>query len=154
MAFARELRRADLALGAALSEAAGHQNAVDVLEERRGIFALEAGAFAHVAEQRELAPLVPRDFSVGPAQQDVRLDADRAQLFHRMLGRLGLQLAGARDERQQGEVDVDRMAARQLVAELADRLEKRQPLDVADRAADLTQDEIEPLLALANEFLA
>ena len=32
--------------------------------------------------------------------------------------------------------------APELVAELADRLEKRQALDVADRAADLAEDEI------------
>ena len=45
------------------------------------------------------------------------------------------------------------MAARQFVAELADRLEERQALDIADRAADLAQDEIELLIALADEGL-
>ena len=35
VALAGELRRLDLALGAALAEAAGHQDAVDVLQERR-----------------------------------------------------------------------------------------------------------------------
>ena len=35
-----------------------------------------------------------------------------------------------------------RLLAAELVAELADRLEERQALDVADRAADLDQDEI------------
>ena len=235
VALARELRRADLALGAALAEAAGHQNAVDVFEERRGILVLEHlaldpveidlhlvgdaamrqrldqrfvgvlhagvladdgdghrafgiadalvddvpalqrrrnfrrdaergqhlvveaggviglrhgvdvvdvarldhGAFAHVAEQAELAPLFLRDLAVGAAQQDVRLDADRAQLLDRMLRRFCLQLAGARDERQQRQMNVDGVIARQLVLELADRLEERQALDVADGAADL-----------------
>ena len=42
---------------------------------------------------------------------------------------------------------------RQIVAELADRLEKRQALDVADRAADFDQHEIDMLIALENEFL-
>ena len=41
LALARELRRADLAFGAALAEAAGHQDAVDVLEERRRVLVLE-----------------------------------------------------------------------------------------------------------------
>ena len=41
VALARELRRADLALGAALAEAARHQDAVDVLEERRRVLLLE-----------------------------------------------------------------------------------------------------------------
>src|SRR6266851_6595546 len=40
-ALARELRRADLALRAALAESAGHQDAVDVLKERRRVLALE-----------------------------------------------------------------------------------------------------------------
>ena len=45
------------------------------------------------------------------------------------------------------------MAARQVVAELADRLEERQALDVADRAADLAEDEIEILIAVEDERL-
>ena len=45
------------------------------------------------------------------------------------------------------------MAARQVVAELADRLEERQALDVADRAADLEQHEIVLVVAGQDEFL-
>ena len=125
----------------------GHR--VDVVDVAR----LDDGGLAHVAEQRELALLVLGDRPVGAAQQDVRLDADRAQLLDRVLGRLGLELAGGRDERQQRQVDVDRVVARQLVAELADRLEERQALDVADRAADLDQHEVEALVAVADEVL-
>src|SRR5262249_16786420 len=40
-AFAREPRRADFSLRPALAEAARHQNAVHMLEERRGILVLE-----------------------------------------------------------------------------------------------------------------
>ena len=109
----------------------GHR--IDVVDVER----LDHRALAHVAEQAELAPLLLRDRAVGAAQQDVGLDADRAQLLDRVLGRLGLELAGAGDEGQQGEVDIDGLVARQIVAELADRLEERQPLDVADGAADL-----------------
>ncbi len=50
-------------------------------------------------------------------------------------------------------MDVDRVMARQIVAELADRLEERQALDVADRAADLAQHEVEAVVAVADEFL-
>src|SRR5580704_13705460 len=70
----------------------------------------------------------------------------------RMLSRLGLELAGAGDERHQGQMDVDGVAARQVVAELADGLEVRQALDVADSAADLAQYEIEALIAVADEI--
>ena len=41
LALAGEAGRPDLALGAALAEAAGHQDAVDALQERRRILALE-----------------------------------------------------------------------------------------------------------------
>ena len=111
------------------------------------------GALAHIAEQRELAPVALRDRPVAAHQQDVRLDADRAQLLDRVLRRLGLQLAGGGDVGHQRQVDVDRVAARQLVAELADRLEERQALDVADRAADLAEHEVEALVAVEDERL-
>ena len=47
---------------------------------------------------------------------------------------------------------IDRVAARQVVAELPDRLEERQALDVADRAADLAEHEIEALVAVEDEL--
>ena len=45
------------------------------------------------------------------------------------------------------------MAARQIVAELADRLEERQALDVADRAADLDSTKSKPSLPREHELL-
>ena len=45
------------------------------------------------------------------------------------------------------------MAARQVVAELADRLEERQPLDIADGPANFHQHEVDALVALENEVL-
>ncbi len=45
------------------------------------------------------------------------------------------------------------MAARQVVGELPDRLEERQALDVADRAADLAEDEVDLLVAVEDELL-
>ncbi len=50
-------------------------------------------------------------------------------------------------------MDVDRVLARQLVLELADRLEERQAFDVADRAADLDQHEIVVVVAGKHELL-
>ena len=50
-------------------------------------------------------------------------------------------------------MDEERVAARQIVAELADRLEERHGLDVADGAADLDQDEIVTLVAVEDKFL-
>ena len=48
---------------------------------------------AHIAEQGDLVALRLGQFTFGAAQQDVGLDADAAQLLHRMLGRLGLEFA-------------------------------------------------------------
>ena len=48
---------------------------------------------------------------------------------------------------------VDRVAARQIVAELTDRFEERQTLDVADGAPDLDQHEVERLVVGENELL-
>src|ERR1700736_448845 len=59
-----------------------------------------------------------------------------------MLGRLGFQLTRRGDPGHQGQMDEQNALAAEFVAELADRLEERQALDVADRAADFAQDEI------------
>src|SRR3981189_1499610 len=50
-------------------------------------------------------------------------------------------------------MNIDGMIARQIVLDLADRLEERQALDVADGAADLAQHEVEIVIAVENEFL-
>src|SRR6185437_2015646 len=47
----------------------------------------------------------------------------------------------------------DRAVARQIVLDLADRLEERQALDVADGAADLAQDKIELVVLVEDEIL-
>jgi len=52
---------------------------------------LDDGGRTHVAEQRDLLALIDRDFAVGAAEQNVGLDADRAQFLDRMLGGLGLE---------------------------------------------------------------
>ena len=66
----------------------------------------------------------------------------RAQLHHRVLGRLGLQLAGRAEVRQQRDVDVQHVVAADILAHLADGLQERQALDIADRAADLDDHDI------------
>ena len=82
---------------------------------------------------------------IGAAQQDVGLDADRSQIAHAVLRRLRLELAGGADERHQRQVDVERVVAADVLAELADRLEERQALDVADGAADLDEHDVDVL---------
>ena len=69
-----------------------------------------------------------------------------------MLRRLCLQFAGARNIGQQRQVNVDGAVARQFVLQLPNCFEEGQAFDVADRSADLDEDEIEFLIAFGNEF--
>ncbi len=98
--------------------------------------------FLDVAEESDLRLDARRQVAVGAAEQDVGLDADRAQLLHRVLRRLRLQLRGRLDERHEREVDVEDVFLADVLLQLADRLEKRQPLDVADGTANLDDDDV------------
>ena len=87
----------------------------------------------------------PDPAAVGAANKGVGLDPDAAQLVDRVLGRLRLQFAGVANVRHQGEVDEHAALGSEVGIELADRLEERQRLDVADRAADLGDHKIDGL---------
>ena len=91
----------------------------------------------HVGEERDLGALVVGNRAVGAAQQHVGRDADLAQLLHAVLGGLGLEFAGGRNERHQREVHEAGAAGAHAQAHLPHRFEERQRLDVAHRAADL-----------------
>src|SRR5437763_3256877 len=91
----------------------------------------------HIAQVGDLALELLGDGAVAAADDDVGLDAPAAQLGDRVLGRLGLLLARRTDERDQGEVDVADVVAAHVLAELPDRLQEREDLDVADGAPDL-----------------
>ena len=78
-----------------------------------------------------------------PADDDVGLDTPAAQLGHRVLGGLGLLLARGPEVGHQGEVDVADVVPADVAAELADGLDEGDDLDVADRAADLDDDDVD-----------
>ena len=80
---------------------------------------------------------------IGAAEEDVGLDADRPEVAHAVLRRLRLQLARRADERHERQVDVERVVAADVLAELTDGFEKRQALDVADRAADFDEHDVD-----------
>ncbi len=95
-----------------------------------------------VGEERDLLADVVGEWLGRAADDDVGVDTDAAQLVHRVLRRLRLQLAGGLDERHERHVQVDDVLGPDLAPELPDRLEERQRLDVADRAADLGDDDV------------
>ena len=108
---------------------------------------------AHVAEQRDLVALVLGQGMLAAAQQEVGLDAQAGQFAHRVLGRLGLELARRRHIGHQGHVDRTGPLTPQFVAQLAQRFDKRQAFDIADRPADLAQYEIQPVGVGLGKFL-
>ena len=125
------------------------RDVVDVARVERG----NDRRFADVAEQRDLLALALGQRPVAAAQQHFGLDAEAGELAHRLLGRLGLQLARGRDPRHERGVDADRIVAAEIVPKLADRFDERQAFDVADRPADLADDEVEPVDVGEREFL-
>ena len=114
---------------------------VDALGVARG----NDGFGPDIAEQRDLLPLAFGQRMLAAAQQDVGLNAERRQIAHAALGRLGLQLAGGRDIGHQRHMDEDRLAAIQIIMQLANRFHEGQRFDVADRAADFAQNEVQIL---------
>ena len=90
-----------------------------------------------VAEQGDLGLQAVFKRDLGAADQDVGLDAVGPQFPHRVLGRFGLHLAGRLDIGDQGEVDEQGVFPAEIGAQLADRLDEGQALDIADCAADL-----------------
>ena len=90
-----------------------------------------------------LAALVVGDRAVGAAQQGVGLDADLAQLLHGVLGRLGLELAGGGDPGHVGQVHEGGLVGAQPQAHLAHGFQEGQRLDVAHRAADLDDGDVD-----------
>ena len=99
------------------------------------------------------------DRPVAAADDGVGLDAAAAQLGDRVLRGLRLLLARRADARHQRDVDVEDVLPADVLAELPDGLEEREDLDVADRAADLGDDDVDvvggeaadPLLDLVGD---
>ena len=110
-----------------------HRHLVDAL----GGLERDDGVDVDIGEQADLVQDLVVDGLVAAQDDDVGLDADAAERADRVLGRLRLQLPGGADAGQPRNVDVQDVPASHVLAHLADRLEERERLDVADRAADL-----------------
>ncbi len=114
---------------------------VDVVD----VAGADHGLLADRPEEGDLAADLALEAALGAADHGVRLDADPAQLVDRVLGRLRLQLAGVADVGDERQVQEHAALRAEVGVELADRLEERQRLDVADRAADLGDHEVDRL---------
>ena len=95
-----------------------------------------------VAEACDLSADSVIDMVVGAQHDDIGLDAKAAELLDGMLRGLGLDLVGGGDIGNERHVNVADVLGAGLLAVLADGLDKRLRLDVADRAAQLGDDYI------------
>ena len=100
------------------------------------------GSRVDIGEERDLVADLLRQRLGRAADEHVGRDTDAAQLIHRMLSRLRLQLARVGDERHQRHVDVENVVGADLATKLPDRLEERLRLDVAHRPADLRDNNV------------
>ncbi|CDN42609.1 Uncharacterized protein BN871_BO_00110 [Paenibacillus sp. P22] len=112
------------------------------LVQRRGIAAFNDGVGIDVAEQGDFALHFLGDGFLRTADDDVRLNADAAQLFDAMLRRLCLHFAGSLDIRNEGDMHIHDVVAADIALDLADGLQERKALDIPDRAADFRDDDI------------
>ncbi len=126
------------ALDHVVIEALGMQDAWNLVD-RIGVRKADHRALFDVGEQRNLAPRGDVDGTIGAADQYVRLQADGAQLLHRVLRGLGLGFAGSGDVGHQRQVHQHGALGAHFDAQLADRLKERLRLDVPDGAADFNQ---------------
>ncbi|MND61809.1 hypothetical protein D3C80_530710 [compost metagenome] len=133
-------------------QALGMQDGRDLVD---GVDVLQGDdrALFHVGEEGDLAARGQVDFMVGAADQHVRLQADGAQLLHRVLGRLGLGLAGGGDVGHQGQVHQHGALGAHFHAQLADGFEEGLGLDVTDGAADFHQGHVRAGSALDDAVL-
>ena len=123
------------------------QDERDLVDARR-VDGRDDGVDGDVALQRDLALQALGDGLVAPADDDVGLDTAAAQLRDRVLR--GLRLLLARHEvRHQREVHVADVVPADIPAKLPNCLNEGDDLDVADRPADLDDDDVDVLVGQA-----
>ncbi len=116
------------------------------LVDRRGGRHADDGFLLDVAEEGDLVADVVRHLLVGAADDDIRLDTDAPEVTDTHLGRLGLHLAGGAELGEEGDVDTEAVATADLSPHLANGLQVCLALDIADRAADLDDDDVGVML--------
>ena len=112
------------------------------LVDAGGVLALDDGGGVDVAHEGDLTLDPLGQGSVRAQHQGIGLDADGAQDRHRVLGGLGLELAGRRQEGDERDVHESHVLPSQVRPHLAGGLEEGLGLDVPHRAADLGDDDV------------
>ena len=134
----------DLVIQSLLMEKNGHLvDALDILGGNDGIG-------GNICKQGDFFLQALGEGSLRPAQEDIRLDADGAQLLDTVLCRLGFYLAGGLDIRHKGHVNEQGIVAADIKTELTYSLQKRQPLNITDGAADFYYGNIDSISQLQD----
>ena len=124
-----------------------------LVDARGDVLLLDDGLGPDVAEERELGLRVGGQGALRAADQDVGRDADLAQAPDGVLAGLRLQLAAVAEVRDVGEVADHRVLRTHVEHELPDGLQEVQALDVADRAAQLADQDVGVAGAAADRLL-
>src|SRR5262249_26784703 len=101
------------------------------------------GGRIDIAEEADLLFHVGWDETLTAAEQNVGLNTKRAQFFHAMLRRLSLEFLRRGDPRDQCYVYENAILTTVFVANLTNGFQKRQRLDVADRATNLYDHDVD-----------
>src|SRR5580658_3038732 len=98
--------------------------------------------FGDVAEEGDFFLEVGGDVAIAAAKQNVGLNTDAEHFLDAVLGGLGFQFAGGRDEGNERDVNEKRVLGAEFEAHLADSFEEGKRFDVADGAADFNDHHI------------
>ena len=140
-------------LGAIKAESAAHDRgqALVLQEQRRfiqrgGCCVLDDTLRLNVAEKSYLAADIVAYRGVRAADENVRLDADRQQLLDRVLRGLAFKLARAGYLHNERNMDKQHVLPALFDGHLTYGLKKRLAFDIADRAADLADENVDILI--------
>ncbi len=99
--------------------------------------------FGDVAEEGDFFLEVGGNVAVAAAEQNVGLNTDAEHFLDAVLSGLGFQFAGGGDEGHQCDVDEERVFGAEFEAHLANGFEEGKRFDVADRAANFDDDDVD-----------
>ena len=81
--------------------------------------------------------------AVTAAKENIGLDTDAEHFFYAVLGGLGFEFAGRGDERNQSDVNEERVLGAEFEAHLADGFEEGKGFNIADGAADFDDNDVD-----------
>ena len=125
------------------------RNLVEIID----IVGRDDGSLLDVRKQRDFLALLVGQRLLRSAHENVRLNTDRTQFLDRVLRRFGFDFRRRRDVRHQRQMHVHDAVVAEFDAHLANRFEKRQRFDIADRATDLDETNVSIPCTTLDAFL-